>query len=354
MDAVSDSGRIGQLSLTHLDHFPEALLEAAGTDLWRHLPGPTLFHLPGRNPQPLFVSVFLHGNETTGWETMQTVLRQHRAAGLPRSLLLFVGNIAAAKASVRTLPDQADYNRTWPGTLAPDTPEARLLQHVVETVARHDPFASIDIHNNTGNNPHYACINVLDDRFLHLARLFSRTIVYFRKPVGVQSAEMARVCPAVTVECGRPSVTSGVDHAQEFVNAVLSLSAFPEHPVPDEDIDLMQTFVILKVPEDASFSWNGCEADFRFRGDLDRLNFSELDAGEPFGLLGADGERRLDVLSGCDTDVDTSYFEYRDGQILLSRPAIPAMLTLDPNAVRLDCLGYLMLRIRRNGDRVIA
>jgi hypothetical protein len=28
------------------------------------------------------------------------------------------------------------------------------------------------------------------------------------------------------------------------------------------------------------------------------------------------------------------------------------MLTVDPNAVRLDCLGYLMHRIDRNGRRI--
>ena len=56
------------------------------------------------------------------------------------------------------------------------------------TVSREAPYASIDIHNNTGNNPHYACVTSLNDRDLHLARLFSRTIVYFKKPVGVQTS----------------------------------------------------------------------------------------------------------------------------------------------------------------------
>ncbi len=41
-----------------------------------------------------------------------------------------------------------------------------------------------------------------------------------------------------------------------------------------------------------------------------------------------------------------------DGEIRLSQRAIPAMLTLDPNAVRLDCLGYLMHRIGRDGRRI--
>jgi hypothetical protein len=33
--------------------------------------------------------------------------------------------------------------------------------------------------------------------------LFSRTVVYFQQPFGVQSAALATICPAVAVECGR-------------------------------------------------------------------------------------------------------------------------------------------------------
>ena len=54
-------------------------------------------------------------------------------------------------------------------------------------------FASIDIHNNTGLNPHYGCVNRLDPPFLHLATLFSRIVVYFKRPLGVQSAAFASV-----------------------------------------------------------------------------------------------------------------------------------------------------------------
>ena len=161
------------------------------------------FIFPDGSARPLFVSVLLHGNEDSGWRAIQSVMRQHRGTPLPRPMLLFVGNVAAARAGVRTLPDQEDCNRAWPGTPNPETPLARLLANVVEIVRREQPFASIDIHNNTGRNPHYACVNSFDEAHLHLARLFSRTVVYFEEPVGVQSAALAPICPAVTVECGR-------------------------------------------------------------------------------------------------------------------------------------------------------
>jgi hypothetical protein len=172
------------LHLARFDHFPDALLSVPASDLWRYLPGPSLFHVRGRQATPLFVTVLLHGNEDTGWRAVQAVLREHRGELLPRSLLLFVGNIAAAQANVRTLPDQDDYNRSWPATPHPDTPVAGLMREMVEIVRRRSPFASIDVHNNSGHNPHYACVSSLDETHFHLAQLFGRTVVYFTRPLG--------------------------------------------------------------------------------------------------------------------------------------------------------------------------
>ncbi len=219
-----------ELGLQRFDQFPDALLHVTASDLWRHLDGPALFHLPGRQERPLFVSVLLHGNEDTGWRATQDVLRRHRGALLPRALLLLVGNVEAARANVRTLPAQTDYNRCWPGTEQPFAPEAKLMRQVLEIAREHAPFASIDIHNNTGNNPHYACVNRLENPFLHLARLFGRTVVYFKKPVGVQSAALAEICPAVTVECGRIGAAAGVAHAADFVERSEASARAPEAP----------------------------------------------------------------------------------------------------------------------------
>jgi uncharacterized protein len=352
MDEGRRTSRGSPLQLNILKEFPASLLDVPASELVHHLPGPTLFELDGRNGPPLFVTVLLHGNEDTGWRAAQTLLRRHQGKPLPRPLLLFVGNLEAAEANFRTLPNQTDYNRTWPGTLYPQAPEAALMRDVVETVRRAKPFASIDIHNNTGNNPNYACLNSLDDSFCHLARLFSRTVVYFRKPEGVQSAALAEICPSVTIECGRPGGASGVEAAANFIDAALALSHFPNHPVPEGDLDLMQTFAIVKVPKDVTYSFDGSESDLMLRSDLDRLNFSELATDTLFGTLGGEGGRRLEVLVADDAPAMERYFSYESGEIRLSQPAIPAMLTLDRNAVRLDCLGYLMHRIGRDGHRL--
>jgi len=340
------------LPLARHDHFPDALLAVPAAELWRHLAGPALFRIAGRAGAPLFVSVLLHGDEDTGWRAAQAVLKRHCSMPLARPLLLFVGNVAAARMGARTLPDQHDFNRGWPGTEHPDTSTSRLLHEVFEQVRAQAPFASIDVHNNSGRNPHYACVSRLEEQHLHLARLFSRAVVYYERPLGVQSAALARLCPAIIVECGRAGEQAGVDHAAELIEAALALREFPRHPVPDHDLDLLRTMAIVRVPADASLCFGAGGADFRFRADLDHLNFSELERGVSFGRLGEGARARLEVVPTHAGAPRTGYFSYDDGEIRLARAAMPAMLTTSERAVRLDCLGYLMQRIGRDGAPV--
>lgn len=340
-----------RMTLPVLRHLPDGFLTTPANKMIDILAEPTLFDLPGRIEQPLFVSVLLHGNEDTGLLALQDVLKRHKDHGLPRRLLLFVGNVQAAAEGVRTLEGQVDYNRAWQGTPNADTSEGRLMSDVYRYVAQQKPFVSIDIHNNTGLNPHYACLNRLDARFLHLARLFSRQVVFFEEPVGVQSAAMAEICPSVTVECGKMGERSATLHATEFVEAALALTEFPTRPPQAADYDIMRTFAIVKVPPEISFSFDGSNADIKFRNDIDHLNFSELASGTLFGSIRRELDVRLDLTAGTSEPL-SEYFDYSGGKIRLIEPAIPSMLTRDIQAVRLDCLCYLMHRIDFKGRRL--
>jgi succinylglutamate desuccinylase len=332
-------------ALRILESLPHGLLDADIASLEALLGGPGLIHLPGRRPEPLFVTVLLHGNETTGFEAVKSVLRRWEGKPLPRALSLFIGNVAAARAGLRRLPGQPDWNRVWPGTETPDLPEAALMAQVVAHMRGRRPFASIDIHNNTGINPHYACVVRSDPAFLHLARLFGRIAVLFERPLGVQASALADLCPAVTVECGKVGGRSGVEHAAEFIEAALHLDHFPPHGVAAHDIELLQTVAIVRVPAEATFSFDGGAADFRFRGDLDHLNFREMKPGAAFGHRAPGSAARLLELPGGSSPLEEACFDYADGEIRLVRPLVPAMLTTDPLAVRNDCLCYLMRRI---------
>jgi succinylglutamate desuccinylase len=331
--------------LNERNNIPEGLLDAAVEDLHDLLGGPTLLHLPGRQSQPLFVTVLAHGNESTGFYALQSLLKQYRDAELPRALSVLIGNVSAARHGLRRLDGQADYNRVWPGTATPDIAEAEMMRQVVERMRARTPFASIDIHNNTGINPHYACINRVDNRFLQLAALFSRTVVYFIRPLGVQSMAMSALCPAVTIECGKADQQYGAQHAQDFIDACLRMQDIPDHPVASHDVDLFHTVAIVKVPDEVSFSFTDAASDLCLFGNIDHLNFRELPAGTQLGRLREGAGISLDVRDDDDRQVFDRYFSIDAGVLRTARAFMPSMFTLDESIIRQDCLGYLMERL---------
>ncbi len=338
MDSLTEAATLHRLSA-----LPEGLLERDATRLHEVLPGPTLLHLPGKREDTLFISVLLHGNENTGWDALRTLLLRYRDKPLPRSLGLFIGNVAAAREAKRLLPGQPDFNRIWKGD--GDNPAHTMAREVLAAVEQWPLFAAVDVHNNTGKNPHYACVNRLDAPYLQLATLFSRTVVYFIKPDTVMSMAMAARCPAVTVECGQPGTAQGEQHVLDYLDACLHLSEFPSHPVAPHDIDLFHTVATVKVRPEYSIGFGDEEADLCLLPDIDRFNFNELPAGTAFGRVREEGLQPLDVRDEQGREVSDRFFEFNGTWIQTRSPVMPSMLTLNRDIIRQDCLCYLMERL---------
>jgi len=329
------------MELLHtLDHIPVGLLELPASRLHEQLPRPTLITLAGEKEQPLFISVLLHGNEDTGWDALRSWLQEHQEQVLPRSLVIFIGNIAAAKHGLRRLDGQMDFNRIWKGG---NSTEETMAAEVAKQVAAMRPFAAIDLHNNTGTNPHYACTNRLETNFIHLALLFSRTIIYFTTPDSVLSNAIAGICPAITVEAGKPGEAGGEDHCYNLIDAVIRLHHFPEHEPAEHDYDIFQTMAIARVADDIDFGIKPEKHALQFREDLDRLNFSELPVGTELGAFA--GERMpLSVTSETGEEIADKYFKVENGKLITAATLMPSMLTLNCRIIRQDCLCYLMQR----------
>lgn len=333
--------------LNEIEHIPEGLLEVDAKNLHQILPGPTLLHLPGRRSQPLFVSLLLHGNEDVGLKAVQALLNKYANKELPRAISLFFGNILAARQGVRRLEDQPDFNRVWPGHRLEDSAEARMMQQIMEIMANKQVFMSVDLHNNTGLNPYYACINKMDNEFLQLGALFGRTVVYTVKPEGIQSMAFSQLCPAVTLECGKVGDDFGTSKALEFVEACLDIHHISDHAVRPRDVDLFHTVAIVKIAADKNFSFNHQAADLMFEPQLDHLNFQELAVGSVFCRVASLTNSGLEVWNESGEEVSSQYFE-RDGEELRLKKAImPAMLTLNSQIIRQDCLCYFMQRMEQ-------
>ena len=341
--------------LHQLEQIPAGFLDCRADQLHKILFAPSLIQLQGRREPPLFVSILLHGNEDTGLYAIQNILKRYQDKTLPRSLVLFVGNISAARLGLRRLPNQPDYNRAWPQGCCPNSIEAHIMRQVTDLMRERGVFISVDVHNNTGLNPHYACINRLDTKFLHLATLFSRTVVYFLRPEGVQSLAFSKFCPAVTIEAGMAGNQYSIEHTTDFLDACLHLEHLPHHAVANHDIDLFHTVANIKVPKTVSFEfseyddkpgpWQG--VNMQFRADLDYLNFNELPANTPIAWLAAYSGYQSPLLIENEQgqQVTEQYMQVLDNQVCLVRSLMPAMFTLDSRVIRQDCLGYLMERL---------
>lgn len=338
--------------LTVLDHLPDGFEDCTAENLHDLFTGPALIHLEGRREEPLFVSFLLHGNEPTGLKAVQGLLKKYAGQKLPRALSIFIGNVKAASENRRHLDDQPDYNRIWPcdDCQFDDhvmTPEHTMMTQIVTIMREKKVFASIDIHNNTGLNPHYGCINRLDSRFFHLATLFSRTVVYFLRPQGVQSMAFADLCPAVTVECGKPDQEYGATHAMEFIETCLHLSQFPEHDIAPHDLDLFHTVATVSVPEELSIGFGESSVtNLRFIDDLDHLNFRELPPGTTIGRYNTYLDTQpLLVTDENGKEVTDRFFSFDQHEMKTRRAVMPSMFTLNTEVIRQDCLGYLMERM---------
>ena len=332
------------MTLQETDVLPPAFLDCGPTDLHALFPAPTLISLNGRAEPPLFVSTMLHGNETTSLFAVQRLLKKYGEAplSLPRSLILFVGNPAAAAAGKRRLTDQVDYNRIWSGGAGS---EHRLAQRVLKRLAEGALFASVDIHNNTGKNPHYGCITTCDNRHLHLAKEFSRQIVYFTEPPEVLSKAMSALCPSITLECGHIGDRRGAEHACDYLETLLHQPAIPDTPVRGSEIDIYHTTASVRVPRGKSISFlsRSGDWDFRFVPGLERLNFTEVLPGETIGWV-RDSSLRLEVIREGEMTSGSDVFSYRGLGISAKRRFIPSMLTTNVEVIAQDCLCYLMER----------
>ena len=328
----------GPIPLDHIDHFPDALIGAEPGQILEIFPNPTLITIAGEEERPLWVTTLLHGNETTSFYVLRALADRYRTTPPPRSLTIFVGNVRAMAAGVRHLPDQPDFNRIW---AEGSGPYHDLVHQVCEIARQQNPFASIDIHNNSGSNPHYGCVNALRPADLHLATMFADLGVFYRNPPTTQSIAFSNFCPAATVECGTSGDQQGIERAIALVEQALRLDGFPPAPPPPGTVRLYHTLASVVIDPDCSFGFDDPAAGLNLRADLEDFNFSNL----PADTLWATASCPQDALRVIDEhghDLTDEFFTCDGNEIRSTRAVTPAMITHDIDVIRQDCLCYLM------------
>ena len=327
-------------ALTLVTSLPEGFHDLEASKILEVFPSPTLIHLKGDREPALFVSILLHGNEYSGLKSIQRVLLKHLQR-LPRSLYLFIGNVQAAQLGQRVLAGQQDFNRCWPGTDIEQNPYTQLMQQVIDRVTQQPLFAAIDVHNNTGTNPHYACMTDVTQDNQYLAAMFNHIGLVFKQPKGVSTMAFDGVCPAVTLECGKPGYEAGIQHAFELIDAMLHLDHFPEKPVAPHDQQLVISMATVNIAPNVTFEFNASsDADVWFDAEFELKNFTELGVHDIFAYTRV--EKPLVVYNQEGEEITDQILRQKNGCIYLKKMFMPAMITADKDIVRQDCLCYLL------------
>ena len=336
-------------NLTILEHIPSAFLSISHRQIKELFDTPTLIHLKGGKTPALFISILLHGNEFSGLQIMQEILKKYQITGgykLPRSIWLFVGNVDAAQMGVRVRDGQIDFNRAWPGTPEPDSDTAILIQEVMDTITKEELFASIDLHNNTGQNPPYGCISVVNEKNKYLSSFFNHIAMVFQSPKGVSTMAFDNICPAITLECSTPGNVPAIKRAFELIDDLMHMDHFPEKPLPAHDLQLVKNSATVKVNENITFCFEDEEYSDSLGYDLtlvknfDHHNFTLLEKNEVFAYSKID--KPFLVISPTGQDITGEIIQNINGEISLKNALMPAMISMDKKIVLQDCLCYLL------------
>ena len=324
--------------LNIISQLPDGFTDLGVRELHKVLGGPTLIHLrSGNSKPPLYLSTLLHGNETSSHSVLNQFLKRNMP--LERDLIIFIGNTLAAEQGVRHLPGQVDFNRIWE---IGDLPEHKIAKQVIDYAREFSPYASIDLHNNTGKNPFYACINRLDESFKNLASHFGEHTVYFTEPHNVQSMAFSKVCPAVTIEAGLPGEPEGIKQALDFVETIYKSDEITYNPAREKQ-EIYHTIARFKVHPKAEVDFEDSpftDADLSFVSNLDSRNFEVVKKGSRIGH--AENLDLLLVENNKGEVITDQFLEIEDQKIMLKRTFIPSMFTKDLYVMKEDCLGYLM------------
>ncbi|MEN0653093.1 MULTISPECIES: succinylglutamate desuccinylase/aspartoacylase domain-containing protein [Hyphobacterium] len=300
-------------------------------------PRPALIQLDGRRPEPVFIAVMQHGDETVGLDVLKRLKAWMESHPLPRTLWVFVGNVEAAEAGVRRLSADTDFNRLWAGGT---TPLHAMAETIKAELAAARPFAAIDFHNNTGANPHYTLVHGLGPEDRHLASLFSPNAILTLTPPAMMSLAMRPLCPSVTAECGQARDAQGGEAGFDFLMAVLHLDHW--HSEEDRALRLYEITGRVEVAPDVEISFEaGTDADLELPANLEKWNFFERPAGSVFARL-PNGRCPLSVIDETGRDLTDRFLTIEGDRVVLKRDVTPVMLTTSVRAIRDDCLCYLM------------
>ncbi len=320
------------------------------------LDGPTAWRVPGRDRSRVrVVTTLLHGNEPSGLLAMHEWLGAGPEPAV--DVICVIANVEAARLhpvfTHRMVPGRPDMNRCFLGPF--EGVEGRIARAILDLVEELKPEALVDLHNNTGHNPVYGVGVEPTPEILGLCSMFGRSFIWSHLTLGAL-LEAVSVCPAVTIEVGKSGeesanvaafegLTRFVDAHQLFEPGEVAADGVAIHDPGSVRVLRMpmramlepgRRLVMATVPHD--------DADLTMPDDLDRHNFDIVEAGSRIGWVRGEG-CPLHLIDEYGHDRADEYFELRGQELVVRRPFMPIMITVDAAVAAADCLFYVVHEI---------
>jgi hypothetical protein len=261
-------------------------------------------------------------------------------------VLCFIGAVEAARVrpgwSNRMLPGRRDLNRCFRAPFS--DVEGRIARDVLRVFESARVETLLDLHNNTGHNPPYGIGKTPDPTRLGITSLFGHRFIASTLNLGSLTEAFSDEC-AITIECGRAGDPSADEVARVgLVRYMLDTDL----PRVDSDATEMNVYedplrVILRPGAHVAFAETPSEgAEITLNHDIDRHNFSVLDAKARIGWVRALGDWPIAAVGQDGRDVSRDYFAVEGRAFLTRRPFIPVMMTTSARAASDDCLFYMV------------
>ena len=298
---------------------------------------PTLFDFCVPEQAPFFLSVLLHGNEISGWDALRSLVRENFLSQELPSCMILIGNVQAAQHCKRMLDGQPDFNRIWEGG---SSPYANWANQVISYVEEKNPWFALDVHNNTGPNPHHSIVSSVDATTMSAARLFSRTAIFAQQPPGVLTRRTSGFCTSITIEAGLPQNPVSATRACDYIKTLWQHGAVPF--IDTSDQELFQNSVRVLIDNADTISDDQVP---KFAPKLYRFNFKTIPEGTELARLVVD-HARLRAVDEDQQDQTRSFLTYKGKNVSLKRDTIMSMYTEDPRIARQDCVCYFLEPLR--------
>lgn len=315
-------------------------------DAWLDvLDGPTLFRIAGRDrSRTRIVSTLLHGNEPSGLRALHAILRDG-AVRPAVDILCFIGAPEAARFaprfSRRFLEGHRDLNRCfvppWTGA------DGAIARDALALLRAAGAEAHVDVHNNTGHNPAYGVGMRADKPQIGLASLFADRYVHSRLRLGSIVEVLGEELPSVTIECGRAGDPAADRCARAGLERYMQVSELPYDGA--DRVRLLVDAVRVTARAGVRIAFGAAPdraADLTLTADIDRHNFSRVEAGTSIGWVGRDVAWPIEAIDEKGRDLSHAWFERNGDELVTTEALVPIMMTTHPEIARSDCLFYVV------------